>query len=349
MVSGSTGGTRKPGAVQEVRRATRERQGDDGHRRVVDLVEALGGAGRDRAQQPGGRGRGQGEDDAVDVERLAVDGRSDGQPPPVRAAGELDGPCCGSGSARRGPTTAAARSAASSAETAAVAREDRPTGGVGRGTTHDRRAVGAAAHSAGTVACSDERPGVTRVDAGQERFDEAVDDRRPHPVGDEVADGDVLLERRTDLLGRRPGDLVRREDAGRGGGIGGYAHHRSGRQGPATAAAPHRRGDGFGMGQPTAETEVGDQAGRLRPAGQHRLRADVDRVPRHLGAAELPADRHRRTRGRPLERRCPATAPTPPTDRRCRRRRRRRSGGHGSTVAAEPLWNGLGSLECPEG
>ena len=103
------------------------------------------------------------------------------------------------------------------------------------------------------------------------------------------------------------------------------------------------------MGQPTAETEIGDQTGRLRSPGQHRLRADVDRVPRHLSATELPAHHIRCVEDddsnvvalQQLPRRCQSrdSAADDGDD----------GGGHASTVAAEPLWNGLGSLECPEG
>ena len=70
---------------------------------------------------------------------------------------------------------------------------------------------------------------MTGVDTGEEWFDEAVDDRGPDAVGDEGAHGDVLDHPRPDLLSRRPDDLLRGEESGRGGRIGGYAHHRPAR------------------------------------------------------------------------------------------------------------------------
>ena len=60
--------------------------------------------------------------------------------------------------------------------------------------------------------------------------------------------------------------------------------------GAAPAAAPHGGGDRLGMGQPGVEAELGDQAGRLRSPGQHRLGSDVDGVAGHLRAAQLSAD-----------------------------------------------------------
>jgi len=132
---------------------------------------------------------------------------------------------------------------------------------------------------------------VTRIHPREQGFDQPVEDRVAESIRDEVADREVLRGGRSHALRCGTGDLAGSEHAGGGGRIGRDAHHRPGRQRPPTAAAPHGRGHPVGMGQCGPETQLVGEADRLRAAGQHRLRADVDQLAGHLGRAQLAAHR----------------------------------------------------------
>ena len=190
----STGGTRKPERSTSPSTAERgEGERHHGHARRLDpprrrprpqrgrrrpAGERSGAAGvastTRRARTVSGRVRGpDGERPAVAVTAQLAHRRVEPDLEPAGHDGRAAGPCRRPGRRRRGRRSAARR---------------RP----GRGASR-RRAI---ASSCGTVAAADSSPGATGVDAAEQRLDEPVHDLVAQAGRDEVADGDVVVERR---------------------------------------------------------------------------------------------------------------------------------------------------------
>ena len=191
--------------------------------------------------------------------------------------------------------------------------------------------------------------GVTGIHAGEERFDEAVDDRRTDAVLDEASDGHVLDERRPDVLVRRPHDLLRGEDPRRGRRLGGDTHDRAAGQRLSPATAPDRGRYRVRMGEVGLEAQLRGQAGRLRTTGQHRLGADVHCVAGDLRAPELAAHDSGGLEDDDTNTVVLQQLPRGGQSGDAAADDGDGASGHGSTVAAEPLWNGPGPPECPHG
>ncbi|MDH6548058.1 hypothetical protein M2162_002155 [Streptomyces sp. SAI-041] len=137
---------------------------------------------------------------------------------------------------------------------------------------------------------------VARVDPAEEGLDEAVDDlaaqARRHVLTDRhvVADlragqSGVLCDAGEALLGQHPGESL---------GGAGDAHDVALGHGAQGTAGPDRGGRGGGRLEALAEAHLAREVHRLRPAGQHRLGAEVDARARDLAGQQLAADTLRR-------------------------------------------------------
>lgn len=138
--------------------------------------------------------------------------------------------------------------------------------------------------------------GPARVDAAEQRIDQPVGHRRPHPVGDETPDGDVLGERGLGQFGLvrdlLSGFLAEHIDRARR--VGRHAHHRR-RDGTDPIADPEPGRSRCRMHQVVGEPDRTDQVHRFRSLGQDGLGAQVHRDAFELGGqARLAAQPWRR-------------------------------------------------------
>ena len=273
------------------------RQGDDGHRRGLDLPEGSRGGRREVGEEPGrGVGRHR-QDDRVGLDGDRVGGRPDDEAP--ASVGPLEPPDDGTGAQQH-----AARAedldelAGQPAHPTADAGERRPPGAVGRrralrGRGEQRASADRPLPQDGHRRVEREPVGVAGVDPAEQRLDEPVDDGPPQPARDVLPHRHVAVDgaARPGLLRRRPLDLGVGEDSPGRRRVGGHPHE--GRAGHRVqgAAAPHRRGrrgrgDEVGLGDPDPACEVEG----LRTGREQGLGADVDEQARDRVEAQLAAE-----------------------------------------------------------
>ena len=126
------------------------------------------------------------------------------------------------------------------------------------------------------------------VDPTEQGLDEPVDDLVTEPGGHQVADGDVVGDPGVGLVGGA-GQPFRAEHSAGGELVEVERHtHQRPRHRPEPATRPDaRRGTGrvHDLG-----ADLAGEVDALGPAGEHRLRPDVDGEPGDLGTAQLAAD-----------------------------------------------------------
>ncbi len=129
-----------------------------------------------------------------------------------------------------------------------------------------------------------ERVGMTGVHPAEQRLDEPVEHVTAQPLGDERRDRDILVGHRDDVR-------VDIGDAGRGQrvDVSRDAHDRR-RHRSQGAMRPDRRGDRAGVDHLRVETDGVDEVERLGPAGEHRLRTEVERQVADRAELELAAE-----------------------------------------------------------
>ena len=281
----STGGTRNPEessspATSSARNAKR----DHDHRGVLDPGQLGGGHRRDLGEQPGGRRGRRGR--ARRRPPRSAPGRSSGRPRPRSR------PRCGPA---RAPSRRCARRRSRPARLgqpghARRAARRRPGTSLARQLGAEQRPARRQRRpAAGTVARAESRrawPAYTPPSSGSTSRSTTSS---PSRLADQVADRDVVVDRRRRAARPRPGPAPssdRTPDARSSSQVERHAHHRA-RQRPQRAAGPdprrlHRRVHDL-------QPELAGQRDALGPAVEHRLGADVDHDAADLGPAQLAA------------------------------------------------------------
>ena len=182
-----------------------------------------------------------------------------------------------------------------------------------------------------------ESPGLSGVDATQQRLQQPVGHLRPEPLVEQQTDRYVVGQRRSGQrrLAAGPCQPGRCEQSGQRLEVGRHPQCR-GRQLDGTAVHVHL---GLGVGrmhQQVVESELVDQRRRLRPPDQHRLRTAVHLQVPEPDARDLAAEPRRRLHQQHRQpARATADGPRPgPRSRRRPRRRRSRPRGDGHPRAA---------------
>lgn len=133
---------------------------------------------------------------------------------------------------------------------------------------------------------------VARVDPAEKGFDEAVDDLAACARRHVRTDRHVVADLGAGQLRVLPdaGEALLGQHAGQGLCGAGNAHDVALGHGAQGAAGPDRGGRGGGRLEAVVEAHLAGEGHRLRPAGQHRLGAEVDAGARDLAGQQLAAD-----------------------------------------------------------
>ena len=195
----------------------------------------------------------------------------------------------------RGPRPGRERQPAQAPRDAGEHGAGRGRAGLRRGG--DQRRLAAPRHQLGHGRAGGQQPCVAGVHAAEQGFDEPVHDLVAEPGGDQLADRDVLA------VGERPARGLVAQPLDAGGRqhprardllhVGRHAHHRT-RQGAQRAVGPDRGRGGRGVDH--RHPELAGEVDALGPAGEHRLRAEVD-----LDAPDRPGQQLAAGAGRALE------------------------------------------------